>query len=389
MKSTGRHPDRALTSVRLKSLGPGRHADGNGLYLVVDPSGARRWILRTVVRGARRDIGLGGFNLVSLAEARELAAKFRRIARDGGDPIAERKKARAIVLTFETAARQVHADHSQAWRNAKHAAQWISSLDQYVIPIIGNLPVDAVDTHHILKVLAPIWLKKPETARRVRQRVGTVLDWAKAAGQRAGDNPVENAALGLPRQPDRNEHHAALPYTDVPEFVARLRESPVGETVRLAFEFLILTAARTSEVIGAERREVDFGAAVWVIPGARMKSKRPHRVPLAPRSLALLQRANELSAGGDYIFPSRFSARPISNMAFLMMMRRMQVDATPHGFRSSFRDWAAECTNFPRDVCEMALAHAVKDKVEAAYRRGDLFEKRRELMRQWAQFLKG
>jgi integrase len=389
LKQRGRHPDRALTAVMVRQLkGPGRYADGDGLYLIIDPSGARRWLLRIVVHGRRRDIGLGGAQLVSLAEAREKAAAYRKVARDGGDPLAERRQAQALAVpTFAEAAERVHAEHKASWKNPKHAQQWINTLRQYACPIIGSRPVDQVGTPDVLNVLTPIWLTKPETARRVRQRIKTVLDWAKAAGHRSGENPVDGVARELPKQTSRPVHHAALPYAQVPEFLQRLRASDNGELVKLAFEFLILTATRTGEVCNATWPEVDLDAAVWTIPANRMKAKRPHRVPLSPRCVEILQRAKDLGASSPYVFPGRTGRQGLSNMAFLMILRRMELDITAHGFRSSFRDWAAEATSFPREVAEMALAHAVENRVEAAYRRGDLFEKRRELMNEWTRFL--
>ncbi|WP_244533569.1 tyrosine-type recombinase/integrase [Methylobacterium aquaticum] len=366
---------------------PGRYADGNGLYLVVDPTGAKRWLLRLVVQGRRRDIGLGGSGLVTLAEARERALAFRKTAREDGDPLAERRKAQVTVPTFAEAVELVHAEHRASWANAKHAQQWRNTLQQYACPQLGARRLDQIDTPDVLRVLAPIWLTKPETARRVRQRIGTVLDWAKAAGHRSGENPVEGVAKGLPKQGDRDEHHAALPYADVPGFIARLREAEAGEGARLAFEFLILTAARTSEVLGARWDEINVTERLWTLPAARMKAKREHRVPLGERSLAILARARELAAGSTFVFPGRSGEKPLSNMVFLMLLRRMGLAITAHGFRSSFRDWAAERTSLPREVAEMALAHAVENRVEAAYARSDLLERRRALMDQWSDFV--
>jgi integrase len=385
MKRKGQHPDRVLTAVKVKSLKePGRYADGNGVYLIVEPSGAKRWMLRIMVQGRRRDIGLGGVQLVSLAEAREKAINLRKVARAGGDPIAERK-AKAGVPTFAEAAHKVHSDHAATWRNEKHTDQWINTLITYVFPIIGERRVDQIEAPDILKVLSAIWLKKPETARRVKQRIGTVLDWAKAAGFRSGDNIVLGVSKGLPKQPERRRHHAALPYAEVPSFVRLLRASDSNEPTKLAFEFLILTATRTNEVLRAQWSEVKDD--VWTISAERMKARREHRVPLPRRCLTILRRAKQFSDGGEYVFCGRSPEKPLSNMAFLMALRRMEFDVTAHGFRSAFRDWAAERTNFPREVCEMALAHTIKDKSEAAYRRGDLLDKRRELMTTWSAFV--
>jgi integrase len=388
MKRKGRHPDKALNAVKARALTkPGRYADGNGLYLVVDLSGAKRWALRIVIRGRRRDIGLGSFNLVSLAGAREKALQYRMIARAGGDPLLENRRAKIVVPTFAEAALTVHAEYGDGWENAKHRQQWISTLRDYAFPVIGNLRIDQIDTPDVLRVLSPIWLTKPETARRVKQRIRTVLDWAKPAGFRSGENPVDGVSKGLPRQPDRKQHHAALPYVEIPLFVDRLRSSDIGEATKLAFEFLILTAARTSEVLEAKWDEVNFEHAIWTVPARRMKARREHRVPLSPRCMEILARAKELAGANAYLFPGRsIKARPMSNMVFLMALRRMHVEVTSHGFRSAFRDWAAERTHFPREVCEMALAHTIKDKAEAAYRRGDLLERRRDLMVAWSAF---
>lgn len=387
MKPKGAHPDKVLTAVKVRNLAkPGRYADGNGLYLFIDDSGSRRWVLRTVVHGRRRDIGLGGVRLVSLAEARELAVQYRKVAREGGDPLSMRRKARQVIPTFEKAARIVHAENRPTWRNKKHVAQWINTLSEYAFPAIGNRPVDQIDAPDVLKVLSPIWLAKPETARRVRQRVSAVLDWAKAAGHRSGDNPVEGISKGLPKQSERASHHAAMPYAEVPKFIPQLRACDSGEGVRLAFEFLILTASRTGEVIGARWSEMDLVGKTWIVPAARMKGGRNHRVPLVAETLAILERVQQLAPGGDYVFAGRSKDETLSNMAFLMTLRRMNVLVTAHGFRSAFRDWASECTNFTNDVCELALAHSIKSKVEAAYRRGDQLEKRRALMASWAHF---
>lgn len=395
MKTKGPHPHNKLSSVGVKALKKaGRYSDGNGLYLVVSPSGSKKWILRTVVpdptkeSGKRRtDIGLGGLSLVSLKEAREEAVRLRKVVRnDGEDPLTVRRKERATVPTFKEAAKQVHGEHSKTWKNAKHAAQWINTLKEYTFPVFGDLSIDQIGTPEVLKALSEIWLTKPETARRVRQRIGTVLDWAKAAGHRTGDNPINGIEKGLPKQPKRDSHHAALPYTDLNNFVANLRNEAADEPTRLAFEFLILTAARTSEVTLAEWQEIDLDEIAWTIPAERMKADRKHRIPLSKRCIEILKRAQELSDGGPFVFPSRSNKKPLSSMVFLMMIRRMKMDITGHGFRSTFRDWAAEKTNFSREVCEMALAHTVSDKTEAAYLRADLFDKRRDLMETWAVF---
>lgn len=383
-----RHPDRALTAVRVRQLNkPGRHADGGGLYLLVDLNGAKRWVLRTVVHGRRRDIGLGSARLVSLAEAREQAGLFRKTARSGRDPVAEYRSKRKTVPTFAEAARVVHEQHARSWRNAKHGAQWLSTLERFAFPLLGNRLVDQVDSADVLRVLRPIWHEKPETARRVRQRIRAVFDWTKGAGHRLGDNPVDGLNRVLPQQTDEVQHFAAMPYADAPAFLQRLRASDAGEVPKLAFELLILTAARTGEVVGAKWEEFNLDNAIWTVPASRTKTRRAHRVPLAPRVIELIKSAQQLSAGSEFVFPGRSPRKHLSNMTFLMVLRRMAVPITAHGFRSSFRDWAAERTNFSREVAEMALAHTIASDVEAAYRRGDLLEKRRELMESWAAYL--
>ncbi|MEM7731132.1 MAG: integrase arm-type DNA-binding domain-containing protein, partial [Pseudomonadota bacterium] len=349
-KALGRHPEKKLTAVAVNAAKlPGRYADGNGLYLVVSPSGAKTWLLRCVVQGRRRDIGLGSVRLVTLAEARDEATMLRKAARAGDDPLAARQRARRGVPTFAEAAERVHGEHKASWRNPKHAQQWINTLTTYAFPIIGHRRVDHIQTQDVLKVLTPIWLAKPETARRVRQRIGTVLDWARAAGFREGENPVASVTSGLPKQTQPKGHHSALPYAEVPSFMSDLRACGAGEEVRLAFEFLILTAARTGEVLGATWGEVDLDAKVWTVPASRMKAKREHRVPLSPRAMAILARAKELAGysndempdAGAFVFPGTKRERPLSNMALTMVLRRMRsadrgtgrAGVTAHGFR--------------------------------------------------------
>jgi integrase len=388
VKPRGRHPQQRLAAVTIRNKkAPGRYADGNGLYLFVDDSGAKRWILRTVAGGKRHDIGLGSVQLVSLADAREEAARLRRMARAGGNPLLERRRERRTVPTFADAARQVHASHAESFRNPKHKAQWLASLKTNIFPVFGARPVSEIDSGDVLKALSAVWAAKPETARRLRQRIRVVMDWAKASGYRSGDNPVDGVTKVLPKTRQVATHHAALPYADVPTFLLTLRDADAAEAVKLAFEFLILTATRTSEVLGARWEEIDRDAKVWTIPGERIKAGRVHRVPLSDRCLELLERAAKIADGGPFVFPGRSERKPLSNMVFLMLLRRLKRnDITAHGFRSAFRDWAAERTNVPRAVCEAALAHVVKDKSEAAYFRSDLFERRRELMDAWATF---
>ncbi len=377
-----------LTARRVETeKRPGRYVDGKGLCLEVDPSGAKRWILRIMVQGRRRDMGLGGVVDVSLADARQKAAEARRIAKAGLDPIEARRKAQALqtLPSFRKAAEARHAELTPTWKNAKHAAQWLKTLEAFAFPSLGETQVDRVDGPAIRDVLLPIWLEKPETARRVAQRIGDVLEWARGKGYRSGDNPIRSIAKSLPRQPKRQGHFKALEYSNVPAFLSVLRECNSGPMAKLAFEFLILTAARTSEVINAEWREFDLEAKIWTIPAERMKAKRPHTIPLPARCIEILDAARQMnSAKCPYVFESR-PKKPFSNMVFLKALEDMGFGdkTTAHGFRSAFRDWAAETTSFPSDVVEMALAHSIRDKTEAAYRRGDLLEKRRDLMAAW------
>lgn len=387
----GKHPRNALNAQKVRALNePGRYADGNGLYLVVTPTGGKQWVLRTVVQGRRRDIGVGSLRLVSLAEARDIAHSMRKIARDGGDPIAERRKATQVIPTFAEAAKTVHADYSRTWKNKKHAAQWITTLERYAFPVIGERPVNQIESVDVLRVLSPIWTTKPETARRVRQRIGTVLDWAHASNYREAGNPTASITKGLPKQVDQPNHFTAMPYAQVPAFIERLNAHQGADVTRLAIEFTILTASRTSEVIGARLDEIDSNEGVWVIPGDRMKARKEHRVPLCERALTIVDMAHQFDATSPFVFPGRSAGKPMSNMAMLNFVKKsMKEPITMHGFRSAFRDWASERTSFPHEVCEMALAHTIKNKAEAAYRRGDLLSKRRQLMEAWAQFVLG
>jgi integrase len=350
--------------------------------------------LRATIGGKRRDMGLGGYPDVTLSGAREAARSARLLIKAGKDPIAEARAAASTLraslakdVTFEQAARSYIAAHESGWRNAKHAQQWRNTLASYAYPEIGGLMVRNVELAHVLAVLEPIWTEKTETATRLRGRIEQVLDWATARGLRDGLNPARwrghlDKLLARPSKVAEVEHHAALPFTDIGDFMRRLREAN-GMGAR-ALEFAILTAARSGEVRGATWTEIDQKAAVWTVPGNRMKMGREHRVPLSPPIIALLNALPRM-AGTDLLFPAPRGGA-LSDMTLSAVVRRMKVDAVPHGFRSTFRDWASERTNYPRDVAEMALAHSIGDRVEAAYRRGDLFEKRRRLMADWAIF---
>jgi integrase len=391
-------PKRAagLTARRVQTeKRPGLYADGGGLYLQI-AGGSKSWIFRFQRGGRRRDMGLGPVELYSLAEARERALDARKQVAEGVDPIEARyaKRSSAAIdaakaMTFRECAEVYISVHRAGWRNPKHAAQWPATLETYAYPHFGNLPVQTVDTDFVMKALEPIWTEKPETASRLRGRIESVLDWAKARGYRQGENParwrghLEN--LLPPRSKVRRvEHHAALDYAEMAGFMAELRkEEGVGAR---ALEFAILTAARTNEVIGARWLEIDLYKRLWVVPGSRMKAGKEHRVPLSAPALTILE-AMATIREGDFVFPGRQAGRPQSNMSLLMLLRRMKrADLTAHGFRSTFSDWCAEKTTFPAEVREMALAHTVSDKVEAAYRRGDLFEKRLQLAEAWGQY---
>ena len=379
-----------MSAVFVRNAKPGRYADGGGLYLFVEPSGSKRWIFRATINGKRRDIGLGSASSVSLSEARAKALDSRKLVQQGKDPVRVRQERevlrRVMDVTFEAAARDCFVDHERSWKNAKHRAQWLSTLEAYVFPKIGSRPVAHIDTAAVLECLTPIWLEKPETARRVRQRIGTVLDWAHAKGYRTGENPCRTVGKALPKQPKSDNHFAAIPYAEVSGFLERLWAGPTSENLKQAFEFLILTAARTGEVIGATWDEIDLETKTWTVAAERMKAGKPHVVPLSDRAVQILERTKEIHSGrGDWVFEGK-PGKPFSNMAMLMSLKRAGETFTVHGFRSAFRDWVADCTNTPREVAEAALAHTLKDKVEAAYRRSDLLEKRRILLQTWADY---
>ena len=388
----------ALAVSRTKKRG--MYPDGNGLYLQVAASGAKSWVYRFMLDGVARWMGLGPCDAVTLADARGRAVEARRLRLAGVDPIEARAGARAKArleaarsITFQNAAERYMEAHKAGWRNAKHTAQWRNTLKTYAYPVLAPLPVQGVDTALVMKVLEPIWTAKTETANRVRGRIESVLDWASARGYRLGENParwrghLENL---LPRRSrvQKVEHHRALPYGEIGAFMASLRRQQGAAAGVL--EFLILTACRTGEVIGARWGEINIGEAVWTVPAERVKSGRQHRVPLSPAALAVIQAMQEERATESddaFVFPGGKRGRPLSDMAIRGLLRRMgRSDFTVHGFRSTFRDWSAERTNYPREVAEMALAHVISDAVEAAYRRGDLFQKRRRLMDEWARF---
>jgi len=387
----------ALEVGRLKT--PGHHPIGGvaGLYLYVNATGARSWVLRTMIGGKRRHMGLGGFPDVTMAMAREKARKARVDIDQGIDPIGQRKSAASLLRaqqasekTFEQAAEAYIEAHGDTWKNPKHRAQWESTLKTYAYPFMGKLLVRDVGQEHVLKALEPIWKTKNETASRLRGRIETVLDWATARKYRSGENPARwkghlDQLLAAPNRVQKVVHHRALPIAEMPAFMSELRTRE-GTAAR-ALEFAILCAARSGEVRGACWSEVDFQTGVWNIPGERMKAGKEHRVPLAESAIRILRSQPHL-AGSDLIFAAARGGQ-LSDMSLSAVMRRMEVDAVPHGFRSTFRDWAGECTNYPRDLAEQALAHTLESKVEAAYRRGDALEKRREMMKDWAKYCDG
>jgi len=387
--------------MRLSAVGvnakktPGYYADGDGLYLQVTASGAKSWVLRFMLNKRAREMGLGSTSDYSLAEARERAKKYRQLLNEGIDPIeyrrAEREKNLMVTAqrkTFEECAHEYHKLHASGWKNVKHADQWINTLTTYAFPEFGKKDVSSVSKADILRVLEPIWTTKAETASRVRQRIRAVLDWAAARDYRHGHDPHmwDQVAQSLPKTKDikKSQHFAACPYTAIYEALGSIKASNAGTTVKNAFEFIILTAARSGEVRGAQWSEIDFEGKRWIIPAERMKAKKEHRIPLSPRAMEILEA--QKGKHTELIFPSD-KGKPYSDMTFTMALRRLGHEFTVHGFRSTFRDWAAEQTAFPREVCEAALAHvSAKDATEAAYFRSDLFEKRRQLMEAWATY---
>ena len=361
---------------------PGRMGDGDGLFLVVKAGGAKSWVCRVQRHGKRRDFGLGSAAKVSLAVARERAREVRSQMELGLDPVFERRKAMGIP-TFREAAAKVLAASKKSWRNAKHEGQWLATMEAYAFPQIGDVKVNDITGPMIRDLLSPIWLTKPETARRVRQRVGAVLDWAYASGYRDTEAPMRAITKGLPRQPRQDNHFAAMPYDKVAAFITRLRKKESFS--RLALQFAILTAARSGEVRGATWDEVDLTTGLWTIAAPRMKANREHVVPLTKQALRILKRCAQLRQMDDIlVFPGMKHKAPLSDMTLSKLMKEMGEPYTVHGFRSAFRDWVSEETNHPGDVAEAALAHAIGNKTEAAYRRGNLLEKRRVMMAEWA-----
>jgi integrase len=376
-----------LSTRKVESVSvPGMYGDGDGLYLRVGPSGGKSWVLRTVVFGRRRDLGIGSASLVTMAEARENAQRLRKVARAGGDPDTIRKRE---TLTFDEAARRVHQSLLPTWRSERHGQIWLAGLTKHVFPVLGRRPIETIGTADVLRVLAPIWTTKYDTANRIKQRLAAIFDWAKGAGHYPHENPVNGVTKALPRFRPQSVHMAALEWQGLPAFASDLRERE-GLSAR-ALEFLILTAARSGEVRGARWSEISGN--VWTIPADRMKSGRLHRVPLSARALALLEGAKGLDP--NLVFPSpnndrQGNARRMSDTVFKALMDRMKrTGLTTHGFRSTFRDWCSESAHADRELAEAALSHSFGSKVERAYARSDLFERRQSLMESWARFAAG
>ena len=384
-KPRSRHPNNALTPAFVRNVSQaGRYCDGQGLYLDVRPSGSRGWIQRLTIRGRRTELGLGGFPLVSLKEAREKAFANRKLAREGGDPLSEKRRVESTP-TFADATRQVWNQLRPGWRSPQHAQLWLSSLERYAVPRIGKMPISEVTSADVIETLAPIWHDRPPTARKLRQRIRAVMEWAVAMGLRP-DNPCDRIGPVLGSQGGVVRHMRALPHGQVSAAIETVRRSNARPVVKLAFEFLVLTATRSGEVRGALWTEIDRDEGAWIIPAPRTKAAREHRVPLCRRALEILEEARALDRGSPLVFPG-LRRNPIATTALSELLRELKIAAVPHGFRSSFRDWAAEDTDHPREVVEAALAHTVRNQVEAAYRRTDLFERRRRLMDDWAAYL--
>ncbi len=378
-----------------RSTKPGLLSDGEGLYLRIKSGGSKGWIFRYSIDKRPRSMGLGSIDLVSLSEARLKVYECRKLLLEGRDPIearildhAKKSADSAKAITFDECASKYIESQSSSWKNAKHAQQWSNTLQTYASPLVGNLSVSSVDTTLVMQILEPIWAAKNETASRVRSRLELVLAWATVRGYRSGENPAtwrNHLDKLLPKRSriQKVKHHTALPFDEIGGFIAKLR---VREGVAAkALEFLILTATRTSETLNAEWTEIRLDEKLWIIPATRMKGGIEHRIPLSQRAIEIL-RSMQKTGERNYIFPGACANRPLSNVALLKVLERMKVDVVTHGFRSTFRDWASERTTFPREVCEQALAHTLRDKVESAYRRGDLLLKRTALMSEWAKY---
>ena len=376
-----------LTAIEVKYAKPGRHADGDGLYLLVRPSGSRSWVLRAQSEGKRHDLGLGSPPTISLAQARAKAADLRDRIKRGQSPARAANAASLSPRTFAEAARDCHTALKPGWRNKRHRDSWLMCLETHIFPHFGDRSVDEITGLMVRDALAPIWLKIPETARRALQRIGTVLDYSHLCGWRPQETSLRSVPKGLPRQPNRENHLPAMPYEDVPRFVARLMKLPPTAS-RDALLFTIHTASRSGETRLATWSEIDMDACTWSLPADRMKMGKPHMVPLTQEAIAILKRRWSLRSDENDLVFSSYGTKPLSDMAMTQQLRHMKISKiTVHGFRSSFTDWAAELTDFRKEVVDKALAHKLLDRVEAAYRRTDFFERRRELMQAWSGYI--
>jgi integrase len=374
-----------LTAKFVESISvAGKYYDQHGLFLHVRPSGAKKWLQRYTFNGRRREVGLGSAKIVSVANARKTAHQNLMLVSEGIDPI-EDKKQNSLIPTFEVAAREVYEANRPTWRNAKHAAQFITTLETYAFPTIGSMSVKDINSSHILSVLSPIWVKKSETAKRLRQRLSTVFKYS-VAQQWRNDDPANNAIVeALPNHKKKVMHRKSLSYNDIAGFLETISGSSAGVNTKLGLEFLILTAARSGEVRNAHWNEIE--GSMWTIPAERMKAGVAHRVPLPARCMEILEEAKEINQGSGFIFEGTRFGKPLSENTFNKLMKELGVEVHAHGFRTSFRTWTQEKTNFPREIAEAALAHSLKDKAEAAYARSDLLEKRAAMMESWAQFI--
>ena len=362
----------------------GKYYDQHGLFLHVRPSGAKKWLQRYTFQGRRREIGLGSAKIVSVATARRNAHQNLVLVSEGIDPI-EDKRQDSIIPKFEVAARKVYEDNRPTWRNAKHAAQFITTLETYAFPVIGNMSVKEINSSHILRILSPIWVTKAETAKRVRQRLSTVFKYCVAQQWRT-DDPANIAIIeALPNPKRKVQHRKSISYNDVSGFIETVSKSSAGLSTKLGLEFLILTATRSGEVRNARWNEVN--GSIWTIPAERMKAGVAHRIPLPSRCIEILEEAKKISSGSGFIFEGTKPNKPLSENTFNKLMKELGLEVHAHGFRTSFRTWTQEKTNYPREIAEAALAHSLRDKAEAAYARSDLLERRAEMMEAWAQFI--
>ena len=378
-----------LTAAKVKNLSkPGMHGDGGTLFLNFAPGGSKNWIQRITINGKRRDVGLGGFPVVSLAEARNKAFENRRAVAQGRDPLAEKRKAK--LPTFRVAAQKTYDALSPRWRSPKVAANWMQQLERHAMPIIGDLPVDRIGREEILRILSPIWSVTPETGRRIRRSIRSVMKWAMAHGFIENDPSGEGISGALPTMPSVRENFRALDYREIPQAIQAVRQSGAGEATKLCFELLVLTASRSNEARGAQWDEIDLAARTWTIPGSRMKSGREHRQPLSSEALRVFEQARLIADKSGLVFPSH-SGRPLSDATLLKILKAtgLHEKTHVHGLRASFRTWASEQTNTPREIMELALAHQVGDRTEQAYARSDLFERRARLMQSWADYITG